>query len=104
RPYYTWLNPTKSYYNEFAFFQGDPRLRATLTHNIELNYSFKNAIFTPYFRYEKDPAMEINYQIAENKTLMYKYTNIKNEKSFGLQLYKNFELSQIGRASCRERE
>src|SRR5690606_25018374 len=93
RPYYAWLNPTKSYYNEFAFFQGDPRLRATLTHNIELNYSFKNAVFTPYFRYEQDPAMEINYQIPDNKTLMYKYTNIKNEKSFGLQLFKNFELS-----------
>lgn len=93
RPYYAWLNPTKSYYNEFAFFQGDPRLRATLTHNIELNYSFKNAVFTPYFRYEQDPAMEINYQISDNKTLMYKYTNIKNEKSFGLQLFKNFELS-----------
>jgi len=93
RPYYAWLNPAKSYYNEFAYFQGDSRLRATLTHNIELNYSFKNAVFTPYFRYEKDPAMEINFQIPENKTLMYKYTNIRNEKSVGLQLYKNFELS-----------
>lgn len=93
RPFYAWLNPTKSYYNEFAFFQGDPRLRATLTHNIEINYSFKNAVITPYFRYEKNPAMEINFQIPENKTLMYKYTNIKDEKSFGLQIFKNFELS-----------
>lgn len=93
RPYYAWLNPTKSYYNEYSYFQGDPRLKATITHNIELNYSFKNAVFSPYFRYEKDPAMEINYQIPESKTLLYKYTNIRNEKSFGLQLYKNFDLT-----------
>ena len=95
RPYYAWLNPTKSYYNEYSYFQGDPRLRATLTHNIELNYSFKNAVITPYFRYEKYPSMEINFQMPENKTILYKYTNIKDEHSYGLQLYKNFEISPI---------
>jgi len=94
RPYYSWLNPAKSYYNEFSYFQGDPRLRPTITHNIELNYSFKNAIITPYYRYEKFPAMEINFQIPETKNLMYRYTNIKSENAAGLQLYKNFEISE----------
>lgn len=93
RPYYAWLNPAKSYYSEYSYFQGDPRLRPTLTHNIELNYNFKNAVFTPYFRYEKYPSMEISFQIPENKTIMYKYTNIQDENALGLQLYKNFEIS-----------
>lgn len=94
RPFYAWLNPAKSYYGEYSYFQGDPRLRPTITHNIELNYSFKNAVFTPYYRYEKFPAMEISFQIPENKNIMYRYTNIKSEEAFGLQVYKNFELSE----------
>lgn len=94
RPFYTWLNPAKSFYGEYSYFQGDPRLRPTITHNIELNYSFKNAVFTPYYRYEKFPAMEIVFQIPENKNVMYRYTNIQSENAWGLQVYKNFELSK----------
>lgn len=93
RPYYAWLNPAKSYYSDFSYFQGDPRLKPTLIHNVEVNYSFKSAVITPYYSYKKAPAMEINFQNAADKTLIYKYTNIKDEQSVGLQVYKNFEIT-----------
>ena len=87
RPFYTWLNPAKSYYSLFSYFQGDPRLRATITHNIETTYSYKTFITTLYYRNEKYPSMEISFQNPEDKTVMYRYTNIKSAEGAGLQLY-----------------
>ena len=87
RPYYAWLNPVRSYYSLFSYFQGDPRLRATITHNIDATYSYKTFIATLYYRNEKYPSMEISFQNPEDKTVMYRYTNIKSGEGSGLQLY-----------------
>ena len=92
RPFYSWLNPAKSYYNLFSYYQGDPKLKATITHNLNLTYSFKNWNIDFYYRKELFPSMEISFQEHENNNLIYYYTNIEKGEAFGMSLYKNFEI------------
>lgn len=92
RPGYSRLNPAKSYYNLFSYFQGDPRLRATIRHSINFTYNFKNWNFEAFYRKKIDPSMEINYQIPETKMLIYRYTNIEKASAYGLSLSRDFQL------------
>ncbi|MGI9650078.1 outer membrane beta-barrel family protein [Chryseobacterium sp. RLHN22] len=92
RPSYSWLNPAKSYYNLFSYYQGDPKLKATIIHNLNFTYSFKNWNVDFYYRKELFPSMEISFQQHENNNLVYYYTNIEKGEAFGMSLYKNFEI------------
>ncbi len=92
RPSYSWLNPAKSYYNLFLYFQGDPQLKATITHNLNLTYSWKNWNVDLYYRKELFPSMEISYQVPATNNVVYHFTNIEKAQAFGLSLYKNFEV------------
>ncbi|MBW3521000.1 outer membrane beta-barrel family protein [Chryseobacterium sp. NKUCC03_KSP] len=92
RPYYSWLNPAKSYYNLFSYYQGDPKLKATIIHNLNLTYSFKNWNLDLYYRKEIFPSMEISFQQYENNNLIYYFTNIEKGEAFGMSLYKSFEI------------
>ena len=62
RPSYSWLNPAKSYYNLFSYFQGDPKLKATISHNLSFTYNVKDWNFEVYYRKDIDPSMEISYR------------------------------------------
>lgn len=92
RPSYSWLNPAKSYYNLFSYFQGDPRLKATIRHNVNFTYNFKNWNFEVFYRKKIDPSMEINYQIPETKMLIYRFTNIKKASAYGLSIARDFQI------------
>lgn len=92
RPSYSWLNPAKSYYNLFSYYQGDPQLKATITHNLNLTYSWKNWNLDLYYRKEQFPSMEISYQEPETNSVIYHFTNIEKGEAFGLNLYKNFQV------------
>ncbi|WP_276877925.1 outer membrane beta-barrel family protein [Chryseobacterium joostei] len=92
RPSYSWLNPAKSYYNLFSYYQGDPKLKATITHNLNLTYSWKNWNLDLYYRKEQFPSMEISYQEPETNSVIYHFTNIEKGEAFGLNLYKNFQV------------
>lgn len=92
RPNYNFLNPSKSYYNLFSYFQGDANLKSTFIDNFSLNYTVSDWNFETYYRYEKDPAMEISYQDNSNNIVIYNFTNIKNGKAFGGNISKNFNL------------
>lgn len=91
RPSYSWLNPAKSYYNLFSYFQGDPKLKATIIHNLNLTYTWKEYNLDFYYRKEIFPSMEISYQDPNNNNLVYYYTNIEKGQAYGLSLYKNFQ-------------
>ena len=39
RPVYDFLNPSKSYYNYYSYFQGDPYLKSALIDNLRLTYT-----------------------------------------------------------------
>ncbi|CAI8935136.1 outer membrane beta-barrel protein [Chryseobacterium sp. IT-36CA2] len=92
RPSYSWLNPAKSYYNLFSYYQGDPKLKATITHNLNLTYSWKDWNLDLYYRKEMYPSMEISYQEPSTNSLIYYFTNIEKGEAFGLNLYKNFQV------------
>lgn len=92
RPNYNFLNPSKSYYNLFSYFQGDANAVSTIIHNLSLSYTLKDWNFEMYYRYEKDPAMEISIQNPETFETVYHFTNIKNGEAFGANFSKNFNL------------
>jgi hypothetical protein len=92
RPSYSWLNPAKSYYNLFSYYQGDPKLKATITHNLNLTYSWKEWNLDLYYRKEIYPSMEISYQEPSTNSLIYYFTNIEKGEAFGASLYKNFQV------------
>ncbi|HCA06739.1 outer membrane beta-barrel protein [Chryseobacterium sp.] len=92
RPSYSWLNPAKSYYNLFSYYQGDPKLKATIIHNLNLTYSWKGWNLDMYYRKEIYPSMEISYQEPSTNSLIYYFTNIKKGQAFGASLYKSFQI------------
>ncbi|RKE71920.1 outer membrane beta-barrel family protein [Chryseobacterium sp. AG363] len=92
RPSYSWLNPAKSYYNLFSYYQGDPKLKATIIHNLNLTYSWKDWNLDLYYRKEIYPSMEISYQEPSTNSLIYYFTNIEKGEAFGVSLYKNFQV------------
>ena len=92
RPSYSWLNPTKSYYNLFSYFQGDARLRATIVHNLNLTYTRNNWNIDLFYRYEKWPSMEISYQDDATHNLIYHYTNIEKGQGAGIDISKNLDI------------
>lgn len=92
RPSYSWLNPAKSYYNLFSYFQGDPTLQATIIHNLNFTYTYKDWNLDVYYRKEVNPSMEISFQEPATKNLIYYFTNIEKGQAYGLGLYKNFQI------------
>lgn len=92
RPAYSWLNPAKSYYNLFAYFQGDPRLKATIIHNLNLMLTKNEWNIDVFYRYEQWPSMEIAIQDNKNHQMIYHYTNIKKGQGAGVDLSKSFQL------------
>lgn len=93
RPAYSWLNPAKSYYNRFSYFQGDPRLMATIVHNLNLTWTKNNWNIDLFYRFEKWPNMEISRQDNNNHQLIFQYTNIKKGQGAGIDLGKSFQLT-----------
>ncbi len=92
RPYYSWLNPAKSYYNLFSYYQGDPKMKATIIHNLNLTYSWKGWNAELYYRKELYPSMEISFQEPSTNQMIYYFTNIEKDQAYGLSLYKNFQV------------
>jgi Outer membrane protein beta-barrel family/CarboxypepD_reg-like domain len=93
RPNYSWLNPSKSYYNKFSYFVGDANLKPTITHNISLLYTLKSKFnFDLYYRNELNPSIEISFQDPTTNTLIYNFTNIEKDEAFGLDFSCNLNL------------
>ncbi len=92
RPDYDFLNPSKSYYNLYSYFQGDANLKSTIIHNLSLTYTVKNWNFETYFSYIKDPSMEISIQNPETFETVYNFTNIDHGKNMGVNFSRNFTI------------
>lgn len=92
RPNYDFLNPSKSYYNLYSYFQGDANLKSAIIHNLSLTYTLKDWNFEGYFSYIKDPSMEISIQNPQTFETVYHYTNIDHGKNMGLNFSKSFSL------------
>ena len=93
RPQYGALNPFRSYSSPYSYTAGNPALQPALGHNLSLTYTFKNKYnFDLYYRYEKDPTMEVSYQDYATSTRVNQITNINSSGSYGLDFYTNLEL------------
>lgn len=93
RPNYSFLNPSKSYYNLYSYFQGDAALKSAIIHNLSLSYTVKNWNVETYATYTKDPSMEISVQNPETFETVYRFTNIDHNKNLGINISKVFTLS-----------
>lgn len=92
RPVYDFLNPSKSYYNYYSYFQGDPYLKSTLIDNLNLSYTLNDWNFEVYFNSIKNPSMEISVQNPATFETVYLFTNIQIGRSLGLNFFRNFTL------------
>jgi hypothetical protein len=93
RPQYSVLNPFRTYFNNYSYFTGDPKLLPTIIHNLNLLYTLKSKYnFDLFYRYEKNPSMEISYQDYETNNLVYQFTNIEKDYAFGLEFNTNLTL------------
>ena len=95
RPNYSFLNPSKSYYNLYAYFQGDANLQSTMFHNISLTYTLKDWNFETYYSYIKNPSMEISIQNPETFETKYHYTNIRKGEIIGMNFSKSFSITNL---------
>lgn len=92
RPSYSWMNPAKSYYNLFSYFQGDPDLKAAISHNFSLNYTFDQLNIEFYYNRETHPSMEISYQEEATNMLIYNYTNIDKRQLAGMMTHYSYQI------------
>lgn len=85
RPRYSQLNPFKYFLNDNAYITGDPNLKPQIDNEFILGYTFnKDFTFEVYYRYEKDPTLEIVFQDNDANLLKYINTNIDRSVSYGL--------------------
>ncbi|TWO33037.1 TonB-dependent receptor [Seonamhaeicola sediminis] len=85
RPRYNQLNPFKYFLNDNAYITGNPSLKPQIDDVFTFGYSVnKDFTFELYYRYEKDPALEIVFQDNIDKKLKYVNTNIDSSISYGL--------------------
>ncbi|MCC9041575.1 TonB-dependent receptor family protein [Myroides sp. M-43] len=94
RPSYSWMNPAKSYYNLFSYFQGDPDLKPTISHNFSLGYDYKEWSIEAMYKREINPSMEISYQEEATNTLVYHYTNIDKRQQVGIVLNTPYKVGE----------
>lgn len=92
RPSYSWMNPAKSYYNLFSYFQGDANLKAAISHNFSLNYTFNELNVEFFYNRELNPSMEISYQEDETNMLIYHYTNIDKRELAGMVVNYTYQI------------
>ncbi|MBC3758965.1 TonB-dependent receptor [Hyunsoonleella sp. SJ7] len=85
RPRYRRLNPFRYFLNDNKFVTGDPNLQPEIDDNFILGYTIKNTYTIElYYRYERDPTLEITFQDNDERLIKQTYTNIDNNISYGL--------------------
>ncbi|KAF2506897.1 TonB-dependent receptor [Flavobacterium zhairuonense] len=86
RPNFKELNPFRWYSNPYAYTQGNPFLQPTYTHNLELNYSYKDYLNTSLV-YSKDIDNSGQVVLVSDSDYTQKTTRLNyfNDYSFGLQ-------------------
>ncbi len=85
RPRYSQLNPFKYFLNDNTYIIGNPNLKPQIDDTFTLGYTLNNThTFELYYRYEKDPALEITFQDNADNILKSINTNIDRSVSYGL--------------------
>lgn len=94
RPNYSSLNPFKFYYGDYSFYEGNPKLQPSISHNLEFQYTLKNAYnFELYYNYQTDYITEINFQNNDTNQLRYSFVNVPKNESFGFSFNTNITIN-----------
>ncbi|MDR0793817.1 MAG: TonB-dependent receptor [Chitinophagaceae bacterium] len=85
RPSYYSLNPFVRYINPYSTSQGNPFLQPSYTHNLELNYTYRNNWNSSiYFSRSLSMQTQVNYISDGNINTSIKYENAYNQTNIGL--------------------
>ncbi len=94
RPQYSSLNPFKFYFGNYSFYEGNPRLRPTIIHNIDIQYTLaSNYNFDIYYSYHDDYITETNFQDNTENTLRFTNINVSKKIGYGINFNTNINLS-----------
>lgn len=87
RPEYSRLNPSKLFNSPFNIYVGNPALQPSFTHNLELNYTYRQKYgITAYFTKTTDIFSNINIQDNANKIYYGTHANLDLSMSTGIRL------------------
>ncbi|MCJ0741791.1 TonB-dependent receptor [Pedobacter montanisoli] len=88
RPSYDDLNPFVYYLDEYAYNKGNPFLNPQYTHNIELNYTFKQKyLLTAHYSRVNDAITQVLLPDEEKKALYQTNANLAKNIVYGVNLY-----------------
>ena len=88
RPKYETLNPFRYFITENSYQSGNPNLRASISNEFNLNYTFKNKYsFDFYFRDNGQNVTNLVFQDNENLFLKSIQTNVLESKSYGIDFF-----------------
>ncbi len=87
RPRYESLNPFRYFLNEHNYNAGNPNLRAAISNNFNLNYSFKSAYFFDIYYRDHGPSTQVlSFQDNQRRTLRSVSVNLLESISYGLDV------------------
>lgn len=87
RPRYESLNPFKYFLNENNYSEGNPNLRAAISNNFNLNYTFKNEYFFDlYYRDNGKAPATLSFQDNQNFSIRSVSMNMLESISYGLDI------------------
>lgn len=85
RPRYNELNPFQVYYSPYSYTQGNPALSPSFTDNIELQYAFKNVLYsTLSYSYKTQGRGNPPFFDEDNKTMFLLDINFYNTNTYNL--------------------
>ena len=88
RPKYESLNPFRYFITENNFQSGNPALRAAISNQFNLNYTFKNKYsFDFYYRDNGQNVAQLVFQDNENLFLRSVQANVLESKSYGVDFF-----------------
>lgn len=83
RPNYEYLNPFKWYSSPYSYFEGNPFLRPSFTHNLEVGHTFQNFLSSSfYYSFTKQEIEQITLQ--DGAAMATRYLNSVDFYSLGI--------------------
>ncbi|SDK78992.1 Outer membrane receptor proteins, mostly Fe transport [Salinimicrobium catena] len=87
RPRYESLNPFRYFLNEHNYNAGNPDLRAAISNNFNLNYTFKNEYFFDIYYRDNGPApATLSFQDNQARNIRSVSVNLLESSSYGLDI------------------
>ncbi len=87
RPYYSYTNPFLIYQGQYNYFQGNPDMKPSYSHSLQIIHSYNNLLFTTLsYTYIKDLIAVFYKQNDSTKTIIRYYDNYKNAQTWSLNV------------------